>query len=58
MVEVPARWSLTIGVVLAAGMAGLILLPAVVPIARQVDVDPGLVEYTALPLVWNALVLA
>ncbi len=54
---VPARWPLTSGVALAAGVAGLLLLPAVVPVARQLDVDPGLVEYTALPLVWNVLAL-
>jgi membrane protease YdiL (CAAX protease family) len=51
-------WQLTIGVVFAAALPGLLLLGAVKPLAEELDMDAGLVEYTAHTLVWHLVVLA
>lgn len=50
-------WRLTIAVVLAAALPGVLLLPVVVPVARWLDTEPGLIEYTGLSLAWKLSVL-
>ena len=43
--------------VAAAALPGALLLPVVVPVARWLDTEPGLVGYTGLSFTWNLCVL-
>lgn len=52
-VKPPGRWATTLGIVVGAGLPGLLLLPSVVPIAHTLGVAPGLVEYCGVALAWN-----